>query len=105
VLLSNRVLKSPAASFSCAPLGKVNLTALLSTSPTQTIFPLDQTGTPSGLDGFFHFTCSTMEGPASMIMERNWDSFSPRQSPVLFTMSSICPEAEPSLGTEEGVVI
>src|SRR5580692_7632270 len=38
-LLPRRALKRRLASVSSAPLGKVNLTALLSSSPIQTIFP------------------------------------------------------------------
>src|SRR5437879_8715891 len=56
VLLSRRVLKRPFGSFSWAPFGNVSLTAFLRASPMQTMPSWDQTGTPSGREGFFHFT-------------------------------------------------
>src|SRR6266540_2971618 len=63
-LLSRRVLKRPFGSFSWAPFGNVSLTAFLRTSPTQTMPSWDQTGTPSGREGFFHFTSSITPGSA-----------------------------------------
>src|SRR6266508_6653294 len=64
VLLSKRVLKSPFGSFSWAPFGNVSLTAFLRASPMQTMPSWDQTGTPSGREGFFHFTSSITPGSA-----------------------------------------
>ena len=55
LLLSRRALKSFFGSFIWAPFGNVNRTALLSISPMHTMPPRDHTGTPSGLEGFFHF--------------------------------------------------
>src|SRR6184192_2840138 len=76
-LLSRRVLKSPFGSFSWAPFGNVSLTAFLRASPMQTMPSWDQTGTPSGREGFFHFTSSTTPGSASLIRVRSWASLSP----------------------------
>src|SRR6059058_5448038 len=57
----------------------------------------DQTGTPSGREGFFHFTSSITPGSASLMRARSWLSLSPLQPAVLRTMSSICWEADASL--------
>src|SRR2546427_7846874 len=62
VLLSRRVLNSPFGSLSWAPFGNVSLTAFLRASPMQTMPSWDQTGTPSGREGFFHFTSSITPG-------------------------------------------
>src|ERR1700719_661041 len=75
VLLSKRVLKSPFGSVSLAPFGKVSLTAFLRTSPMQTMPSCDQTATPSGREGFFHFTSSVTPGSAPLIRARSWPSF------------------------------
>src|SRR5262245_33001910 len=40
----------------------------------------DQTGTPSGFDGFRHFTSSTTSGSACLMSVRRRASMSPRQS-------------------------
>src|SRR5664280_832241 len=40
----------------------------------------DQTGTPSGLEGFLHFCSSTAPGSACLINWRIWESVAPRQS-------------------------
>ena len=93
VLLSSLVLKSFFRSAIRAPLGKVNLTAFLSASPTQTIPSWDQTGTPAGLLGFFHFTSSTTEGDALLIEARSRPSVSPRQSRSPLMIESISREA------------
>src|SRR6266568_5228903 len=93
-LPSRRVLKSLAGSFNRAPLGKVSLTALLRDSPMQIIPSCDQTGTPSGLEGFFHFTSSIASGSASLIKVRNFAKVAPRQSLAFLIMSSICWEGD-----------
>src|SRR2546422_11393023 len=97
VLLSKRVLKSPFGSFSWAPFGNVSLTAFLRASPMQTMPSWDQTGTPSGREGFFHFTSSITPGSAPLMRARSWLSLSPLQPAVLRTMSSICWDADASL--------
>ena len=94
VLLSRRVLKSFFGSLIWAPLGNVSLTALLSVSPTQIIPSCDQTGTPIGLEGFFHFTSSIMSGSAFVIKARSCDSVLPRQSPAFLIIASICLEGD-----------
>src|SRR2546427_4894917 len=96
-LLSKRVLKSPFGSFSWAPFGNVSLTAFLSASPMQTMPSWDQTGTPSGREGFFHFTSSITPGSASLMRARSWPNLSPLQPAILRTMSSICWDADASL--------
>src|SRR5512140_783061 len=96
--LSRRALKSFFGSFNWAPLGNVSLTALLSVSATHRIPLWDQTGTPDGLDGFFHFTSSTTAGSAFLIAARNCESLLPRQSPGSLMMASICWDADLSLG-------
>jgi hypothetical protein len=89
LLLSRRALKSFFGSFICAPFGNVSRTAFLSISPMHTIPPTDHTGTPSGLEGFFHFTSSATAGPAPRTISRSRDSVSPRQSPDFLMMASI----------------
>ena len=69
--------------------GNVNRTAFLSISPVHTMPSRDHTGTPSGLEGFFHFTSSTTAGPAPRTIPRRRDSVSPRQSPDFLMMASI----------------
>src|SRR5438309_4970476 len=96
VLLSKRVLKSPFGSFSWAPFGNVSLTAFLRASPMQTMPSWDQTGTPSGREGFFHFTSSITPGSAPLIRARSWPSLSPLQPVVFRTMASICSDADAS---------
>src|SRR5258707_260193 len=98
VLLSRRALKSCVGSVSCAPFGKVNRTAFLSVSATQSMPAWDQTGTPSGFEGFFHFTSSTTPGSARLITARRCASVSLRQSPDFLMMSSICCETDLSCG-------
>src|SRR6202165_328983 len=97
VLLSRRVLNSPFGSLSWAPFGNVSLTAFLRASPMQTMPSWDQTGTPSGREGFFHFTSSITPGSAPLMRARSWLSLSPLQPAVLRTMSSICWDADASL--------
>src|SRR5207247_729272 len=97
VLLSKRVLKSPFGSFSWAPFGNVSLTAFLRASPMQTMPSCDQTGTPSGREGFFHFTSSITPASAPLMRARSWLNLSPLQPPILRTMSSICWDADASL--------
>src|SRR5881409_4282642 len=77
VLLSRRVLNSPFGSLSWAPFGNVSLTAFLRASPMQTMPSWDQTGTPSGREGFFHFTSSITPGSALLMRARSWPSLSP----------------------------
>src|SRR5690348_17851551 len=89
LLLSRRALKSFFGSFIRAPFGKVNRTAFLSISPIHTMPFRDHTGTPSGLEGFFHFTSSTTAGPAPRTIPRSRDSVSPRQSSEFLMMASI----------------
>src|SRR5437867_4793985 len=96
VLLSRRVLKRPFGSFSWAPFGNVSLTAFLRVSPMQTMPSWDQTGTPSGREGFFHFTSSITPGSAPLIRARSWPSLSPLQPAVFRTMASICWDADAS---------
>src|ERR1700761_8596330 len=91
--LSRRALNRPLGSFTAAPFGNVSRTTCLSISPMQTMPPEDHTDTPSGLEGFFHFTSSTMEGRAPTTTARSRDSVSPRQSPALAMMASISREA------------
>jgi len=93
VLLSSLALKSFFGSAIRAPLGKVNLTEFLSASPMQTIPSRDQTGTPAGLLGFFHFTSSTTEGDDLLIEARSRASVSPRQSRSSLMIESISCEA------------
>src|SRR5438132_1302647 len=97
VLLSRRVLNSPFGSFSWAPFGNVSLTAFLRASPMQTMPSCDHTGTPSGREGFFHFTSSITPGSAPLMRARSWLSLSPLQPAVPRTMSSICRDADASL--------
>ena len=92
-LLSSLELKSFLGSATRAPFGNVNLTALFSASPTQTIPSWDQTGTPAGLLGFFHFTSSTTDGDAFLIDVRSLASVFPRQSGSLLTIESISCDA------------
>src|SRR3989475_8088036 len=96
-LLSKRVLKSPFGSFSWAPFGNVSRTAFLRASPMQTMPSWDQTGTPSGREGFFHFTSSITPGSAPLMRARSWLNLSPLQPAILRTMSSICWDADASL--------
>src|SRR5438105_10956876 len=93
VLLSRRVLNSPFGSLSWAPFGNVSLTAFLRASPMQTMPSWDQTGTPSGREGFFHFTSSITPGSAPLMRARSWLSLSPLQPAVRRTMSSTCWDA------------
>src|SRR6266567_3040493 len=87
-------LKSFFGSFSRAPLRNVSLTAFLSV-PTVQIIPLwDQTGTPFGLVGFFHFTSSRAAGSAFLIMARSRETVSPFQSPGSFVPGLIVPEED-----------
>src|SRR5918994_3196274 len=51
--------------------------------------PCDQTGTPDGFDGFFHFNSSTTSGSACLISLRNRVSVAPRQPPISAIFSSI----------------
>src|SRR2546422_7409475 len=97
VLLSRRVLNSPFGSLSWAPFGNVSLTAFLRASPMQTMPSWDQTGTPWGREGFFHFTSSITPGSAPLMRARSWLSLSPLQPAVMRTMSSICWDADASL--------
>src|SRR5207249_756731 len=90
---SSLALKSFFGSATRAPLGNVNLTEFLSASPMQTIPSWDQTATPAGLLGFFHFTSSTTEGEALLIEARSRASVSPRQSRRALTIASISCEA------------
>src|SRR3954447_5361692 len=50
LLLSSRVLNSPAGSFSAAPLGNVSRTARFRTSAMHRLPPCIHTATPSGRD-------------------------------------------------------
>jgi hypothetical protein len=59
----------------------------------QTIPSWDQTGTPAGLLGFFHFTSSTTDGDAFLIDVRSLASVFPRQSGSLLTIESISCDA------------
>src|SRR6266851_4334742 len=95
-LLSRRVLKSPFGSFSWAPFGNVRRTVFLRVSPMQTMPSWDQTGTPSGREGFFHLTSSITPGSAPLIRARSWPSLSPLQPVVFWTMASICWDADAS---------
>ena len=52
-------LKRPAGSSKKAPLANVILTTLLWVSPVQMIPLWDHTGTPRGLEGFFHLHSSS----------------------------------------------
>src|SRR6266581_4722512 len=63
---------------------------------TQTMPSWDQTGTPSGREGFFHFTSSITPGSAPLIRARSWPSLSPLQPVVFRTMPSICWDADAS---------
>src|SRR2546428_4833857 len=54
-----------------APFGNVSLTAFLRASPMQTMPLWDQTGTPSGREGFFHFTSSITPGSAPLMRARS----------------------------------
>jgi hypothetical protein len=60
----------------------------LSISPTQTMPWKDHTGTPSGLEGFFHFTPSSIAWSAARTTPRSRDNISPRQSSALLMMAS-----------------
>src|SRR4051812_40240121 len=80
VLPSRLELKRPAGSASAAPLAKVIFTAFLYVSPVQIIPSCDQTGTPAGLEGFFHFISSIASGSASRIRVRMLASVLTRQS-------------------------
>src|SRR5260370_15973734 len=93
VLLSSLALKSLFGSAIRAPLGKVNLTEFLSASPMQTIPSRDQTATPAGLLGFFHFTSSTTAEDALLIDARSRPSVSPRQSRSSLRIEAISCEA------------
>src|SRR6478609_9207316 len=79
LLLSRRALKSP--------FGNVNRTEFLSISPMHTMPSKDHTGTPSGLEGFFHLTSSSMARSAASTIPRSRDNISPRQSPALAMMA------------------
>src|SRR5262245_40154947 len=82
-------LKRPEGSFSNAPLKKVSFTTLLYVSPVQIIPWCDHTGTPAGLEGFFHFTSSTISGSACLINTRSRESISSCQSPSFLILASI----------------
>src|SRR4051794_33451795 len=82
VLPSRLELKSRDGSGMLAPFAKVNFTLFLYVSPVQMIPLCDQTGTPAGFDGFFHFRSSVISGPASKISVRMRASVSSRQSPI-----------------------
>jgi len=84
----SRELKSFLGSLSSAPCGNVSRTAFLSISPMHTMPSLDHTGTPSGLDGFFHFTSSMTDGLALSTTWRSRASVSPRQSLAFLMMAS-----------------
>src|SRR5690348_11034340 len=53
--------------------------------------------TPSGREGFFHFTSSIKPGSDALTTARNWPSLSPLQPVVFLTMASICWDADRSL--------
>src|SRR6478609_5994756 len=89
LLLSRRALKSLFGSFSWAPFGNVNRTELLSISPMHTMPSKDHTGTPSGLEGFFHLTTSSMARSAASTIPRSRDNIPPRQSPALARMDRL----------------
>ena len=89
VRLSMRALNNCFGSSIWAPFGKVNRAALLSISPIHTMPWRDQIATPSGLEGFFHFTSSVMGGPATRTISRNRDKVSPRQPPACLMIASI----------------
>src|SRR4051794_4707382 len=72
-------LNRRAGSERLAPRAKVSFTAFLYVSPVQTIPLCDQTGTPAGFDGFFHFRSSIIWGSASMISARMRARVSARQ--------------------------
>src|SRR6184192_4159694 len=94
--VQTRVEHSPFGSLSWAPFGNVSLTAFLRASPMQMTPSWDQTGTPSGREGFFHFTSSITPGSAPLIRARSWPSLSPLQPAVFRTMASICWDADAS---------
>jgi hypothetical protein len=48
----------------------------------------DHTGTPSGLEGFFHFTPSSIAWSAARTTPRSRDNISPRQSSALLMRAS-----------------
>src|SRR5438105_5826211 len=93
VALSSRVLNTCFGSFNSAPFGNVSRTALLSASPMQMFPSRDQTGTPIGRDGFFHFTSSTMDASALRITARSRASVVLRQSPGALMMASMARDA------------
>ncbi len=99
LLLSRRALNVPAGSSSDAPFGNVSRTLPLSISPMQTIPFADHTGTPSGLDGFFHFTSSAMDGSAARTTSRSRDNSSPRPSPAARRISSTSADLRPMTST------
>ena len=77
-------LNSPVGSASIAPRPNVILTLSLNAPPVHRMPPpaRSHTGTPAGLEGFFHFIVSTTSGSASRISARSRASVSPRQSPI-----------------------
>ncbi len=62
--------------------------ALLFPSPVQMMPSCDHTGTPVGLEGFFHFASSTASGSASWISARMRPSIPSRQSPFSSIVAS-----------------
>jgi hypothetical protein len=61
----------------------------------------DQTGTPEGLEGFFHFTSSTIDRSAFVIDVRSCDNVMPRQSsnPAMIKSISAATRASVPAGT------
>lgn len=90
VLLSRRELKIFPGSLIRAPCGKVSLTEFFKMFPIHIIPLWDQTGTPMGLLGFFHFTSSTISTPMFIIMSRNRSNVPPRQSSYDVIIAAIC---------------
>src|SRR5919206_4677831 len=94
VLPSRLELNKPAGSFSDAPFANVIFTAVLYVSPVQTMPSCDQTGTPAGFVGFFHFRSSVISGSASRIRDRIRSRVSARQSLVFIGQVSGRPRLE-----------
>src|SRR3984885_15144016 len=83
VFPSRLELKSPAGSFSDAPLAKVIFTTFLYVSPVQINPSSYHVGTPR------HFQSSTTSGSACLIKVRSRLSVAPRQSPSSLILASI----------------
>src|SRR5437870_5065913 len=83
VLPSKLELKRREGSGTLAPRGNVSFTTFLYVSPVHTIPLCDQTGTPAGFDGFFHFRSSIICGSASKISDRMPAKVLSRQSSPL----------------------